>query len=279
MTLQPFTSEQLNYFKFASIVLNEFAIALRQTYKSMWDNIFGHRPGYQLWDNSTVVRKLFLAEEGGKTKVPTHISYEEWDCTALFQATIYARSFATPDSKGHYKTLSEMYVRHHKVPLGKFHPSVVSPSGNTAETFALAIDQLRLLRNSFCHLDRSEIDKPTFDQYVQLAKEAFTALGIKTYPIDAIGGLTESDFPTKEVRKLEESLRQETRSYIECLEEVKSRNECLEEVKSRVECLEEVRSRVECLEEVRSGVDKLIAQGNATVKVEDLALLEGKIDD
>ena len=249
MALQPFTNEQLNYFKFASIVLNEFATALRQTFKSMWDNRFGHRPGYQRWDDSTVVRNLFYNEEGGKTKVPTHISYEEWDCTALFQATIYARSFATPDSKGHYKTLSEMYVRHHKVPPGKFHPSVVSPSGNTAETFALAIDQLRLLRNSLCHSDRSEIDKPTFDQYVQLAKEAFTALGIKTDPIDAIGGLTESDFPTKEVRKLEESLRQETRSYIECLEEV------------------------------RSGVDKLIAQGNAMVKVEDLALLERKIDD
>ena len=249
MALQPFTNEQLNYFKFASIVLNEFATALRQTFKSMWDNRFGHRPGYQLWDDSTVIRNLFLAEEGGKTKVPTQITYEEWDCTALFQATIYARSFATSDSKGHYKTLGELYVKHRKVPHGKFHSSVVSPSGNTAETFALAIDQLRLLRNSLCHSDRSEIDKPTFDQYVQLAKEAFTALGIKTDPIDAIGGLTESDFPTKEVRKLEESLRQETRSYIECLEEV------------------------------RSGVDKLIAQGNAMVKVEDLALLERKIDD
>ena len=143
---------------------------------------------------------MFLTEEGGKNKVPTHISYEEWDCTALFQATIYARSFATSDSKGHYKTLGELYVKHRKVPHGKFHSSVVSPSGNTAETFALAIDQLRLLRNSLCHSDRSEIDKPTFDQYVQLAKEAFTALGIKTDPIDAIGGLTESDFPTKEVR-------------------------------------------------------------------------------
>ena len=243
MALQPFTNEQLNYFKFASIVLNEFAIALRQTFKSMWDNIFGHRPGYQLWDNSMVVRNLFLAEEGGKTEVPTHISYEEWDCTALFQATIYARSFATPDSKGHYKTLGELYVKHHKVPLGKFHPSVVSPSGNTAETFALAIDQLRLLRNSLCHSDKSEIDKPTFDQYVQLAKEAFKALGIMTDPIDAIGGLTESDFPTKEVRKLEESLRQETKSYIECLEEV------------------------------RSDFYKLVAQGNAIEeKVDDLAL-------
>ena len=98
----------------------------------------------------------------------------------------------------------------------------MSPSGNTAETFALAIDQLRLLRNSLCHSDKSEIDKPTFDQYVQLAKEAFRALGIITDPIDAIGGLTESDFPTKEVRKLEETLRQETRSYIKCLEEVRS---------------------------------------------------------
>ena len=243
MALQPFTNEQLNYFKFASIVLNEFADALRQTFKSMWDNRFGHRPGYQLWDDSTVVRNLFHNEEGGKTKVPTHISYEEWDCTALFQATIYAVSFATLDSKGHYKTLGELYVKHHKVPLGKFHPSVVSPSGNTAETFALAIDQLRLLRNSLCHSDKSEIDKPTFDQYVQLAKDAFQVLGIMTDPIDAIGGMTEFDFPTKKVHKLEESLRQETRSYIECLEEV------------------------------RSGVDKLIAQ------VEDLALLKGKIDD
>ena len=259
MALKRFTNEQLNYFKFATIVQDEFPIALRQTFKSMWDNTFGHLLGYQLWDNSTVVRKLFHAEEGGKTKVPTHISYEEWDCTALFQATINANSFAMPDSKGDDRTLGELYVRHHKVPRGKFHPSVVSPSGNTAETFALAIDQLRLLRNSLCHSDKSEIDKPTFDQYVQLAKEAFKALGIKTDPIDAIGGLTDSDFPTKEVRKLQESIGQEMRSYIKCLEELTS--------------------RAECLEEVRSGVDKLVAQGNAMVKVDDFALLERKIDD
>ena len=115
-----------------------------------------------------------------------------------------------------------------------FHPSVVSPCGNKAETFALAIDQLRRLRNSLCHSDRSEIDKPTFDQYVQLAKEAFKALGIITDPIDVIGGLTESDFPTKQVRRLED---------------------------------------VECLEEVTSGVEKLVAQGNAIgEKVDNLAL-------
>ena len=256
MALQPFRDEQLNYFKFASIVLNEFASALRQTFKSMWDNTFGHRSGYQLWDDSTAVRSLFLAEEGGKTKVPTHLSYDEWDCTALFQATIYAQSFALSDSKGHHRTLSELYVKHHKIPHGKFHASVVSPGGNKAETFALAIDQLRLLRNSLCHSDKSEIDKITFDQYVQHAKEAFKALGIKADPIDAIGDLTESDFPTKEVRKLEEGIKQETRAYINFLEGVSS------------------------------DIDALRALGNTikgkvegTASKEDLALLERKIDD
>ena len=229
MALQPFTDEQLNYFKFASITLNEFPRALRQTFRSMWDNNFGHLPGFQPWDDSIVVRNMFLATEGGKTKVPTSLSYDEWDCTALFQATIYARSFALPDSKGHHRTLSDLYVKPHKLPPRKFHVSVLSPSGNNAETFALAIDQLRLLRNSLCHSFSSELDKPTFDQYVQYAKDAFKALGVKTDPIDVIGGLTESDFPTKEVRKLEQGIREETRAYIKFLEGMSSD---IEEIKA-----------------------------------------------
>ena len=256
MALQPFRDEQLNYFKFASIVLNEFASALRQTFKSMWDSNFGHRPGYHLWDDSTVVRNLFLATEGGKTKVPTHLSYEEWDCTALFQATIYAQSFPLPDGKGHHRTLGELYVKHHKVPHGKFHASVVSPGGNRAETFALAIDQLRLLRNSLCHADKSEIDKPTFDQYVQHAKEAFKAVGVKTDPIDGIGGLTESDFPTKEVRKLEEGIKQETGAYIKFLEDVSSD-----------------------IDELRAIANSIKGKVQGTASKEDMALLERKIDD
>ena len=218
MALQPFQDEQLNYFKFASIVLNEFPKALRQTFRSMWDSNFGHLPGFQPWDDSIVVRNMLLATEGNATKVPTNLSYDEWDCTALFQATIYARSFALPDSKGHHRTLSDLYVRPHKLPLGSFHASVVSPGGNKAETFALAIDQLRLLRNSLCHSSSSKIDKPTFDQYVQYAKDAFKALGVKTDPIDVIGGLTESDFPTKEVRKLEQGTKEETLAYVKFLE-------------------------------------------------------------
>ena len=220
MTLQPFRDEQLNYFKFASIVLNEFPTALRQTFKSMWDNNFGHLPGFQPWDDSIFVRNMFLATEGGKIKVPTNLSYDEWDCTALFQATIYAQSFALPDSKGHHRTLSDLYVKPHKLPPRKFHVSVVSPSGNNAETFALAIDQLRLLRNSLCHPSTgSEIDKPIFDQNVQHAKDAFKALGVKTDPIDVIGGLKESHFPTEEVCKLKQRIEEETQAYIKFLQE------------------------------------------------------------
>ena len=256
MALQPFRDEQLNYFKFASIVLNEFTGALRQTFKSMWDTTLGHRSGYKLWDDSVAARNLFLAAEGGKTKVPTHISYEEWDCSALFQATIYAWSFALPDSKSHRRTLGELYVKHHKIPHGKFHASVVSPGGNKAETFALAIDQLRLLRNSLCHSVKSEIDKPTFDQYVQHAKEAFKALGVKTDPIDAIGGLTESDFPTKEVRKLEEDVKQETLAYIKFLKDMSSD-----------------------IDELRAVANTIKGNVDRTASKEDIALLEGKIDD
>jgi len=111
MSLQPFKDEQLNYFKFAAIVLNEFPKALRQTFRLMWDKTFGHRLGFQPWDDSIAVRKLFVGEEGGRTKVPTKLSYEEWDCTVLFQATIYARSFTLLDSTGHRKTLSDLYVK------------------------------------------------------------------------------------------------------------------------------------------------------------------------
>ena len=222
MALQPYRDEELNFFKFSSIVLNEFPKALRQIFKTMWDNNIGHRPGFQLWDDSPAVRNLFLSTKGGKTKVPTRKSYNEWDCTALFQATIYSRTFALPGSSGHFKTLSDTYVKPRGVPHGSFHTSVVSPGGDNAETFALAIDQLRLQRNSLCHSTSSEMDKITFDQYVQHAKDTFKALGLKTDRIDAIESLTESSFPTNEVRKLEQSIKDETRAYIKFLEDVSS---------------------------------------------------------
>ena len=103
-----------------------------------------------------------------------------------------------------------------------FHACVLSPGGNDVETFALAIDQLRRLRNSLCHPKNSEMDKATFDQHVNYAKDAFKALGVSTAQIDAIGSLTESDFPTTEVCRLKMRLEDETQAYINFLKEVSS---------------------------------------------------------
>ena len=235
--LQPFSDKQLNFFKFSSLVLNEFPKALRQTFKTMWDNTYGHRPGFQLWDDSTAVRNMFDSEEaksGKKTKVPVLQSYNEWDCTNLFQATIFAPSFAiaTTVSTGPFATLSDLYVKPCAVPYGSFHACVVSSGGNMTETIALAIDQLRLLRNSLCHSTSSEMDKASFDQRVNYTRDAFQALGIPTASIDALGSLTESDFPTNEVRKLEARIRDETRAYIKSLEDFR---EGLESLKKQVE--------------------------------------------
>ena len=219
MAVAPYRHEQLNHFKFVSIVLDEFPKALRHAFKSMQDNTIGYLPGYQLWDDSITVRNMLRVTEGGTTRVPTYHSYDEWDCTALFQATIYARSFSLPDSRGHHRTLGDLYVKPRRLTHGCFHASVLSPGGNDAETYALAIDQLRLLRNSVCHTPRCEIIKVTFDQYVQLAKDAFTALGVNTNSIDAEGGLTESDFPTRKVRQLEEDVRMQLHAENKFLQE------------------------------------------------------------
>ena len=196
-----YRDDQLNFLKFTDIVTNDFPKALRQTFRLMWDRKFGP----VLWDDSEAVRKLFRAKEGGTTKVPTHQSYEEWDCTALFQATIFAQSFALPDRTSHYKTLSDLYVKPLGLPRGSFHAPVVSSGGDYYETVALAIDQLRLLRNSLSHPAKGEMSKRTFNQYLQLVKDTFKALGLKTDKIDAIS--SESGFPTSEVADLERKIQ------------------------------------------------------------------------
>ena len=216
MALQPYQDEELNFFKFASLVLNEFPKALRQKFKTMWDDTYGHRPGFKLWDDSSAVRNLFASLEGDKNKVPIHTSYNEWDCTALFQATIYAQSFP----RGHSLTLSDLYLKPLALPHDSFHASVMSPCGNEEETLALAIDQLRLLRNSLCHSVRSLMDKETFDERMKQAKDAFTALGVATDLLDAVASLDESHFPTNEVHTLNKKIRKETQTCVQMLEDV-----------------------------------------------------------
>ena len=168
-----------------------FDKALRQRFKRMWNKKYGllHQ-----WDDSKAVRILLCNKEGGKDKgikLLTNKSYEEWDTTALCKFTLYAKSFATRDSKSDLKTLDELYIKPRGPnPSGQFHASVIS--ANIDETYALAIDQLRLLRNWCSHSTRAEMDKKTFDRFVKLAKDAFKALSVNTDNIDAILKATRS---------------------------------------------------------------------------------------
>ena len=212
-----FSSEQLNFFKFSTVVFEEFPIALRQVFAHLWDTLVAPLPGFKKWDDSLLVRNLFLNKEGGKTKyIPTSKSYHDWDSTALFEATLFSKTFSVPDGKGGVASLAKMYVKPRGVPGGVFHPSVLSPSGNNAETHALALDQLRRLRNTLCHqISTKEIVKADFDNYIHLAKDAFHALGLNSTKIDDVGKLGEKDFPTSRLQQLEEELRAERFKPIE----------------------------------------------------------------
>ena len=212
MAVKPFSKEQLNFFKFSSIILDEFPKAVRHIFVTLWDSKIAVLPGYQVWDDSTAVRNMLLKSEGGKTGIPINQSIGEWDCTALFQATIYAKTFGSSSGKGPTKTLNDLFLKKKKPAAVLFHPSVNSPTGNQDETYALAIDQIRLLRNKLCHSAKSEIVKADFDQFVQLAKNALTAAKLSTTSIDGIGGLTEDDFPTEKVAKLNELVQKELQS-------------------------------------------------------------------
>ena len=204
-----FSAEQLNFFKFCAIVLDLFPAALRQVFVLMWDSLVAGTPDLQKWDDSTTVRNMFLAKEGGKIDyVPTDKSYLEWDCTALFQATLFSKTFALPDGCGKRHMLYQLYVK--TPPIGAFHDCVSSSSGNTAETRALALDQLRLLRNVLCQLSSMQkIDKKTFDHYSMLARDAFTALEQDSMRIASIEKLTEDNFPNAKIQQLKLGLEKE----------------------------------------------------------------------
>ena len=209
MSLHPYTNEELNFFKFASIVLNEFPKALRNIFVNMWNDRIATRSGFQLWDDSNIVRNMLLNNEGHRTKIPTKNSYQDWDCTALFQATLYAKIFAQRDSNGNFKTLGELYIKNRTLAPGTFHSPVASSSADPNETIALAIDQLRLLRNTLCHSSSPRVVKVTFNQYVQYAKEAFSAVNLSTSSLVTIGDLSESDFPIPKVDDLKERMDKE----------------------------------------------------------------------
>ena len=217
MAARPFTKEELNFVKFASIVHDEFPKMLRHTFETIWNNkIAPTLPGYHVWDDSPAVRNFLRKREGKKTEIPTNKSFKEWDCTALFKATIYSKTFGVTTSTA-TKTLSEQYLKGKKP--NPFHSSVVSPTGNQDESLALAIDQLRLLRNKLCHISGASVSKTDFDQFVLLAKDAFTATGFTGDRIDDIGNLREEDFPTRKVNELKERMKVDLQEYNKFLQD------------------------------------------------------------
>ena len=70
MAVKPFTNEQLNFFKFSILVLDEFPKMLRQIFTALWDSKVATRPGFIPWDDSPIVQNMLLTSEGGKTDIP-----------------------------------------------------------------------------------------------------------------------------------------------------------------------------------------------------------------
>ena len=228
MASKPFTKEELNFLKFSALVFNEFPKVIRQIFITLWNSKVAIKKGSRSWDDSAAVRSMLLASEGGKLRIPTTKSIEEWDCTSLFQATIYAKTFASPSTKG--LTLNDFFLSKTKPSPGSFHSTVQSSTGNQDETYALVIDQLRLLRNTLCHSRKLEMSKTDFDNYVQLVTNALTAVNIDTAFVENIGGMSEDDFPTEKVHKLQDCLINELQANSMFHEDMKDVKRLLSEI-------------------------------------------------
>ena len=197
------SKEELNFLKFSYIVHNEFPKMLRLTFVKLWNLKIAPLPGFQVWDDTPAVRKLLLKLEGGTTAIPTDKSFQDWDFTALLQATLYSKTFGI-STKDTIKTLNDQFIKGKKP--SSFLVSLRSSTGNQDETITLAIYQVQWLRNCLCHLPERTITKFDFDNYVQRAKDAFTAVEFSTKQIDHICNLEELHMLTEYVDEFNQSV-------------------------------------------------------------------------
>ena len=107
---------------------------------------------------------------------------------------------------GRKTSLSEKYVKPHRLAKGELLTSIGKSSTSVTETFTIAINQLRILRNNLFHLTKAEIDTKTFGSYIQLSEKAFGFLNVATASIKAISSYSEDDFPTEKARKIGEDI-------------------------------------------------------------------------
>lgn len=210
--MAPFSNDRLNFFKFCKAVLDEFPLALRQVFTFLWNN--SEERSHPKWDDTDEVRNIFLKEEDWGKNVPTSYSFKEWNCAVLFQATLYAKKFGEIDGNGGRRTLKQLYVKR-ELSKDAFHPGIGRRFRKQPETFALALDQLRLLRNALCyHNKEQEVDDERLDSYLKRAKEAFAALHQDNTRLDNVEKLKIHCFSTEECKRLASKLTQETEAAI-----------------------------------------------------------------
>ncbi|PFX25151.1 uncharacterized protein LOC111330749 [Stylophora pistillata] len=159
---------------------------------------------YFLWKNmdSTQIFKNFLLPiNGNKVELCGGAcqSCKELDSIDPYEAILEAEV----DGCSLFERLVNLPLK------GEFHENIKSPSGNSAETIALAVDQLRLLRNEIKSIKTEMIDKKNFDYFVKLTREALDALKQDTSAIDKVILLSEKDFPVDKVQPLQNSLETE----------------------------------------------------------------------
>ncbi len=109
----------------------------------------------------------------------------------------------------------------------------------------MAIDQLRLLRNTLCHSPKQEIVKTDFDNYVQLITNALTAANVDTTFVDIIGQMSEDDFPTKKVQELHECHFKELQANSMFHENIEQTLSSIEERTEKVENMEQKLSSID----------------------------------
>lgn len=216
------SEEQLNFFKFARVVFDEFPKAICKTFVTLWDSKFG---SIHPWDDSDDVHCM-LQEKEGLGKNGEKLS--SFDSTMLFKITLFAKSFSL----------------HGLVPRvrdGTFHGAISGCSKD--EAIAIALDQLRRLRNMLCHQSSTRgIDTSSLHKYLQLAKGAFVVLGEDTEAIDTIARMAKEDFSADKMQTLEDQLRREIevntflrRDILGGFKRVEKMGEQLENTVNRVE--------------------------------------------
>lgn len=246
-----FSLEQLNFFKFATVVFDEFPVALRLVFVFLWDNLVPTAPGTPIWDDSETVMNMFLAKEGDAIKLAPTLNESYKECpmpsptiSALFNAIRFAQTFDMPDGTGGVSTLDNLYVRLPSVRR----PSVIRLRSQT-ETSALALDELRLLLCALLNPQNIDegFDEVTFDNYIQRTKDAFTALGQDTTRIDEIRKLSEEAFPPARIQKLKDKLKREKSAAIKFKQVDDHPNKIEFELTILKRKLEDVESGVKCV--------------------------------